>query len=166
MGAYAPAPVATADVMAKIVKESLQPTIDGMRKDGAYSAVLQTTNLSLKPSILGFPFVGMLFTGFMLTQSGPKVLEYNVRFGDPETEALMLLLSDDTDLAEILIVRSIPLCLLKQKSDKRIGLCRAPPGQRENHLKARCRSISGSSITRLSRQLPKRKNYHCWRRPG
>ncbi|KAG8766536.1 Bifunctional purine biosynthetic protein ade1 [Ceratobasidium sp. 428] len=84
MGAYAPAPVATPDVMTRIVKETLQPTIDGMRKDG-------------------FPFVGMLFTGFMLTKSGPKVLEYNVRFGDPETEALMLLLSDDTDLAEVLL---------------------------------------------------------------
>ncbi|KAH7334299.1 aminoimidazole ribonucleotide synthetase [Rhizoctonia solani] len=84
MGAYAPAPVATPDVMTLIMRETLQPTIDGMRKDG-------------------FPFVGMLFTGFMLTSSGPKVLEYNVRFGDPETEALMLLLSDDTDLAEILL---------------------------------------------------------------
>ncbi|KAF8692552.1 Phosphoribosylglycinamide synthetase, partial [Rhizoctonia solani] len=84
MGAYAPAPVATPDVMSLIMKETLQPTIDGMRRDG-------------------FPFVGMLFTGFMLTPSGPKVLEYNVRFGDPETEALMLLLSDDTDLAEVLL---------------------------------------------------------------
>ena len=49
--------------------------------------------------------MGMLFTGFMLTPSGPKVLEYNVRFGDPETEALMLLLSEDTDLAAVCLVR-------------------------------------------------------------
>lgn len=48
----------------------------------------------------------MLFTGFMLTQSGPKVLEYNVRFGDPETEALMLLLADDVDFAALLLVRA------------------------------------------------------------
>jgi len=40
----------------------------------------------------------------MVTEDGPKVLEYNVRFGDPETEALMLLLSEDTDLAEIVLV--------------------------------------------------------------
>ena len=52
----------------------------------------------------GFPFLGMLFTGFMLTPSGPKVLEYNVRFGDPETESLMLLLDKDLDLAAILLV--------------------------------------------------------------
>jgi len=52
----------------------------------------------------GFPFVGLLFTGFMLTESGPKVLEYNVRFGDPETEALMLLLREDIDLAAVFLV--------------------------------------------------------------
>ncbi|KAL5533963.1 ADE57 [Sanghuangporus baumii] len=82
MGAYAPAPVATPQVMDRIMKETLQPTIDGMRREG-------------------FPFVGLLFTGFMLTESGPKVLEYNVRFGDPETEAVLLLL--ESDLASILL---------------------------------------------------------------
>ncbi|KAJ7040371.1 aminoimidazole ribonucleotide synthetase [Mycena alexandri] len=84
MGVYAPAPVATPAVMEQILNESLRPTIDGMRREG-------------------FPFVGMLFTGFMLTADGPKVLEYNVRFGDPETEALMLLLAEDCDLAAILL---------------------------------------------------------------
>ncbi|KAE9400537.1 aminoimidazole ribonucleotide synthetase [Gymnopus androsaceus JB14] len=82
MGAYAPAPVASPTIMKRVMDESLRPTIDGMRKDG-------------------FPFVGMLFTGFMLTPNGPKVLEYNVRFGDPETEALMLLLDQKADLAAI-----------------------------------------------------------------
>jgi hypothetical protein len=53
---------------------------------------------------LGFPFVGLLFTGFMLTAEGPKVLEYNVRFGDPETQAVIPLLTDDTDLAQIMLV--------------------------------------------------------------
>jgi phosphoribosylamine--glycine ligase/phosphoribosylformylglycinamidine cyclo-ligase len=99
MGAYAPAPVATPAVLEKIMKDALRPTIDGMRKEG-------------------FPFVGMLFTGFMLTTSGPKVLEYNVRFGDPETEALVLLLSSDTDLASVFLactthnLKDAPLLML------------------------------------------------------
>ncbi|KAH9081557.1 aminoimidazole ribonucleotide synthetase [Lactarius deliciosus] len=84
MGAYAPAPVATPAIMERITGETLKPTIDGMRREG-------------------YPFVGLLFTGFILTDSGPKVLEYNVRFGDPETEALMLLLSEDTDLAAVVL---------------------------------------------------------------
>ncbi|KAI8887760.1 phosphoribosylamine--glycine ligase [Backusella circina FSU 941] len=84
MGCYAPTPIGTKALIDEVKRTVLQPTIDGMRRDG-------------------FPFVGMLFTGIMLTASGPKVLEYNVRFGDPETEVVLPLLSDDTDLAEILL---------------------------------------------------------------
>ncbi|KAI9300307.1 phosphoribosylglycinamide synthetase [Cunninghamella echinulata] len=84
MGCYCPTPIGTKELIAQVKRTILQPTIDGMRRDG-------------------FPFVGMLFTGLMLTASGPKVLEYNVRFGDPETEVVLPLLSDDTDLAEIML---------------------------------------------------------------
>lgn len=52
----------------------------------------------------------MLFTGFMLSSNGPKVLEYNVRFGDPETEALMLLLPEEVDLAAIFLVHLLLYC--------------------------------------------------------
>lgn len=45
----------------------------------------------------------MLFTGIMMTSAGPKVLEYNVRFGDPETQSMMLLLAEDVDLASVLV---------------------------------------------------------------
>lgn len=84
MGAYAPAPCGTPALLEEIRETILKPTIAGMRKDG-------------------FPFVGILFTGIMLTKNGPKVLEYNVRFGDPETQTVLPLLSKDTDLAQIFL---------------------------------------------------------------
>jgi phosphoribosylamine--glycine ligase/phosphoribosylformylglycinamidine cyclo-ligase len=84
MGAYSPTPIATPALLDQIRETILKPTISGMRKDG-------------------YPFVGMLFTGIMVTKNGPKVLEYNVRFGDPETQTVLPLLSDDTDLAEIFL---------------------------------------------------------------
>ncbi|WFD29394.1 hypothetical protein MSPP1_000403 [Malassezia sp. CBS 17886] len=84
MGAYCPTPDGTAPGMEERVrKEVLLPTIAGMRADG-------------------HPFVGMLFVGLMLTETGPKVLEYNVRFGDPETEAVLTLLDRPAALADIL----------------------------------------------------------------
>lgn len=85
MGAYAPAPIATPLVLSKIDEKIIKPTIDGMRKDG-------------------FPMCGVLFTGIMLSPSKePKVLEYNVRFGDPETQTVLPLLTEDTDLAEVML---------------------------------------------------------------
>ncbi|KAL5334772.1 phosphoribosylglycinamide synthetase [Aspergillus crustosus] len=84
MGCYAPTPISSKEVLDQIDRTIVQPSIDGMRKEG-------------------FPFVGILFTGLMMTKNGPKVLEYNVRGGDPETQTLLPLLSDDTDLAEIMV---------------------------------------------------------------
>lgn len=84
MGCYAPTRVASKELIAQIDREIVQPTVDSMRRDG-------------------MPFVGILFTGIMLTSAGPKVLEYNVRGGDPETQTLLPLLSDDTDLAQVML---------------------------------------------------------------
>ncbi|KAK3313826.1 phosphoribosylglycinamide synthetase [Apodospora peruviana] len=92
MGCYAPTRIATPALIAQIEREILQPTIDGMRKDG-------------------FPFVGCLFTGLMITADGPKTLEYNVRFGDPETQTLLPLL--ESDLAEIMEACTTGTQLLK-----------------------------------------------------
>lgn len=99
MGCYSPIPLGT-PALKKIVQETiLQPTIDGMRKEG-------------------FPFLGMLFTGIMMTKEGPKVLEYNVRFGDPETQTVLPLL--DSDLAELIlscVERRLDAVQIKIKSE-------------------------------------------------
>lgn len=81
MGAYAPAPVAPPALVATWTETVLQRAIDGLRAEGR-------------------PFIGTLYAGLMLTADGPKVLEYNARFGDPETQVIMPLL--DSDLLTVL----------------------------------------------------------------
>jgi phosphoribosylamine--glycine ligase len=83
MGAYSPAPVVTPDVEKRILKEVIEPTLHGMAMEGA-------------------PFIGFLYAGLMIDKSGaPKVIEFNVRFGDPETQPIMLRLKSDlVDLIE------------------------------------------------------------------
>lgn len=76
MGAYAPAPRGTADLMADVRTRCLEPVLRVMQDRGA-------------------PFSGVLYAGLMLTADGPKVLEYNVRFGDPETQVILPLLDED-----------------------------------------------------------------------
>lgn len=81
MGAYAPSPLIDDELSEKIQKDIIEPTIEGMRKNRT-------------------PFKGCLYVGVMVTESGPKVLEYNCRFGDPEAQPVLSLL--DTDFYEIL----------------------------------------------------------------
>lgn len=76
MGCFGPAEIATPDILDRIHREVVQPTLDGMRRRRT-------------------PFVGLLFTGYMLTEDGPKLLEYNARFGDPETQTLLPLMEGD-----------------------------------------------------------------------
>ncbi|MBZ9654207.1 phosphoribosylamine--glycine ligase [Phyllobacterium lublinensis] len=76
MGAYSPAPVMTQDIVDRTMRELIEPTIRGMAE-------------------IGSPFSGVLFAGLMITKDGPKLIEYNTRFGDPETQVLMLRLKDD-----------------------------------------------------------------------
>jgi phosphoribosylamine--glycine ligase len=80
MGAYSPAPVLSEILQEQVLREIVRPTIDGLAREGR-------------------PFQGILYTGLMLTQNGPKVLEYNARFGDPETQVILTRL--DSDLVEI-----------------------------------------------------------------
>jgi phosphoribosylamine--glycine ligase len=81
MGAYSPVPVAGDDVVAMVMDEAVAPTLAALRD-------------------LGIDYRGVLYAGLMLTPSGPKVLEYNVRFGDPETQVVLPRLT--SDLGELL----------------------------------------------------------------
>merc|ERR1719356_2322487 len=75
MGAYAPAPCLTEDLKPQ-VQAILQKTVEALAADGR-------------------PYIGVLYGGFMLTKEGPMLLEYNCRFGDPETQVLLPLLQSD-----------------------------------------------------------------------
>jgi phosphoribosylamine--glycine ligase len=81
MGAYAPAPVLSPELERRAMDEIVRPTAEAMARAGT-------------------PFSGVLYAGLMLTSEGPKLIEYNVRFGDPECEAIMPLI--EGDLAELL----------------------------------------------------------------
>jgi phosphoribosylamine--glycine ligase len=76
MGAYSPAPVMTAEMEARVMREIIEPTMRGMAE-------------------LGAPFKGVLFAGLMIDENGPQLIEYNTRFGDPECQVLMTRLKDD-----------------------------------------------------------------------
>jgi phosphoribosylamine--glycine ligase len=76
MGAYSPAPALTPEMEARVMRDIVEPTLAGMRRRGT-------------------PFAGILYAGLMLTAEGPKLIEYNVRFGDPECQVLMPRLKSD-----------------------------------------------------------------------
>lgn len=76
MGAYSPAPIVTDDLARRVMDEILQPTVHALREEGR-------------------PYQGVLYGGLMITAEGPKLLEYNVRFGDPECQVLMARLKSD-----------------------------------------------------------------------
>ena len=76
MGAYSPAPVMTPEMTRRTMSEIIEPTLRAL-------------------AAMGAPYKGVLFAGLMITADGPKLIEYNVRFGDPETQVLMLRLKSD-----------------------------------------------------------------------
>jgi phosphoribosylamine--glycine ligase len=76
MGAFAPSPLVTQEIDRRIVEEIVQPVLDGMEAEG-------------------FPYRGFLYVGLMLTSDGPKVVEFNVRLGDPETQVVLPMLAEE-----------------------------------------------------------------------
>ena len=82
MGAYSPAPVLTAELEAQVMREIIEPTVNTMRAEG-------------------MPYSGVLYAGLMLTETGPRLIEYNCRFGDPECQVLMMRYRGD--LAQLML---------------------------------------------------------------
>jgi len=103
MGAYSPAPVVTAQVHARAMREVIMPTIKGMEKDG-------------------IPYTGFLYAGLMIDEQGqPKTLEFNCRMGDPETQPIMMRLK--SDLVEVMLAAtSEKLDTVELEWDRRVAL--------------------------------------------
>ena len=111
MGAYSPAPVVTPEVERRVLAEVIEPTLAGMRSDG-------------------MPFTGFLYAGLMIDRHGaPKVIEFNVRFGDPETQPIMLRLrSDLVDLIEAALDRGLEQASAQWDPRPAIGIVLAAQG--------------------------------------
>jgi phosphoribosylamine--glycine ligase len=112
MGAYSPAPVMTPDMTLRTMREIIEPTMRGMAEIGA-------------------PFSGVLFAGLMITDQGPKLIEYNTRFGDPECQVLMMRLKDDL------------LVLLNAAADGQLS-----------HMSARWRDEAALTVVMAARGYP------------
>ncbi len=103
MGAYSPAPALTPTLEADIVERIIRPTLRGMAAEGT-------------------PFTGILYAGLMLTAAGPQVIEFNARFGDPETEVQMRRLKSDL-LPALMAARDGVLDQITLRWDSRAALC-------------------------------------------
>lgn len=97
MGAYAPAPVVTPAVLERVERTIIRPVLDGMAAEG-------------------HPYQGILYVGLMVTPDGPNVVEFNCRFGDPETQVVLPLLSSD------------PLALFEAMADGTVASCEVEQG--------------------------------------
>lgn len=103
MGAYSPAPVMTPETVERVMAEIIRPTVTAMAKEGA-------------------PFKGVLFAGLMITKEGPKLIEYNCRFGDPECQPLMARLDSDL-LPALMAARDGVLDKFSLRWKKEAALC-------------------------------------------
>ena len=137
MGAFAPSPLITADVERRVIETIVEPVLDGMVREG-------------------HPYRGFLYVGLMLTDEGPKVVEFNVRFGDPEAQVILPML--DEDLASLLMCAAngtLPSRRARFSSDVHVGVVLAAGGYPENVETGKV--ISGIDA---ARSVPKAVIFH------
>ncbi len=119
MGAYAPAPVVTSQIVERVEREIIRPTLRGMAAEG-------------------FPYTGCLYVGLMITDAGPKVVEYNCRLGDPETQVVMPLIdSDPYDLFAACATGTLASYTLLLKSDSAVCVVIASGGYPDGYEKGK-----------------------------
>ncbi|WP_141454216.1 phosphoribosylamine--glycine ligase [Pseudoxanthomonas sp. z9] len=142
MGAYSPAPVVTPEVHDRVMREVVNPTVQGMIADGV-------------------PFTGFLYAGLMIDGNGaPKVIEFNVRFGDPETQPVMLRLrSDLVDLVEAAIDGRLDAIEADWDPRPSLGVVMAAANYPETPK-------TGDAIHGLDADLRPAKVFHAGTRPG
>ena len=110
MGAFAPSPLMTAHVEAQVIDQIVRPVLDGMQREGQ-------------------PFRGFLYVGLMLTADGPKVIEFNVRFGDPEAQVILPMLDEDLSwLLGAAATGALPSRAVRVSRDVRVGVVLAAGG--------------------------------------
>ncbi len=137
MGAYSPAPVVTPEVHARVMREVVNPTVAGMAADGV-------------------PFTGFLYAGLMIDATGaPKVIEFNVRFGDPETQPVLLRLQSDlVELIEAAIDGKLDAVEAQWDPRPSLGVVMASRPYPET-------PISGDVISGLDAVPPDAKVFHA-----
>ncbi len=136
MGAYSPAPVVTSDVFEKAMNEVMRPTVEGMKKDGHV-------------------YTGFLYAGLMIDEQGqPKVIEFNCRFGDPETQPIMMRLKSSlVDLVQAGLDGNLP-AEAEWDERKTVGIVLASKGYPET-------SSNGDVISGLDTLMTDAKVFHA-----
>jgi phosphoribosylamine--glycine ligase len=110
MGAFAPSPLITAAVEQRILDEIVSPVLSGMKTEG-------------------YPFRGFLYVGLMITPSGPKVIEFNVRFGDPEAQVILPMLDEDLSwLLAAAATAALPARAARFRDQPHVGVVLAAGG--------------------------------------
>ena len=137
MGAYSPAPVVTPEIHARALREVILPTVAGMAAEG-------------------LPYTGFLYAGLMIAPDGtPKVLEYNCRFGDPETQPIMLRLrSDFAALCDAALDGRLDQVTTEWDPRPSLGVVMAAGGYPASYAK-------GAVITGLPEETPETKVFHA-----
>ncbi len=137
MGAYSPAPVVTPEISKKIMKDVIEPTIKGMADEG-------------------HPFTGFLYAGVMIDANGDsKVLEYNVRFGDPETQPIMMRLQSDlVNLLEAALNKRLDQETIEWDERSAVGVVLAAGGYPDSYAK-------GEVISTIPMETDTSKTFHA-----